>query len=104
MASIALGQIPDDLAITLVRGADFIASISTRDSSDWPDGLIVTVAFDDEDSTVFTADVTGPTIAFDVDKAIVETLIDATPRLARLFYIDGDTDLLWAVGRPRFRG
>lgn len=104
--TINLGQVPEALGVTLVEEGDFIGSITNNDDPatgippDWPAGLVVTIKFNDPAATVFTATVTGPTIAWNVDKALVNTLIAAAPKMAWLNYKDGARDIPWARGRP----
>lgn len=93
-----LGNQPLPMSVTLIRGGDFVTSLVRTDGDDWPDTAGAHLDFDDDDATSWVATVAGPAISWAVDKVDVAALIERSPQNARLFYIDGDTDLVWGVG------
>lgn len=100
MDTIKLGHKPQKLEVELVQNADFVSGITRTNGSDWPVGLEVRIVFNDKAGTTFDGAVTGPSIEWNVDKAVVNTLIAKRPTWAWLYYKDGSLDLTWAHGSP----
>ena len=99
MADLTFGARPHNLAVILERDTDFNQDILTGDDSDWPDGIALQLRFSDDDATIWTAAVDGPTATWSKDKADVNTLLDAlngsgNRKRVRLFADDN----LWAKG------
>lgn len=104
MADIDLGQDVKSLNVKLTQDTDFVAVMRRKDGSSWPAGLEVKLKFDDVDTTIFAADVSGSAISWSIDKTDVNSLIDRKPLTVQLTYRDPNIgtglDLVWAVGRP----
>lgn len=101
MATIALGDSIDDMSVTLPADADFVANLINQ-TGDWPDGIGAELHLIPADGStiVWTATVTGPTIAFYEAKTAVIAAIGQAPKSARLHYLDeSGHDLLWRKGR-----
>lgn len=98
--TIKLGQTPDRLEVTLVKGSDFVDGIDKTDGTDWPTGLEVKIVFNDRAKTTFQGAVSGPQISWSVPSDQVDALIARRPTWAILYYKDGDLDLPWGVGAP----
>lgn len=107
MASLTLGSAVDTLAVRLTEDADYVTGIDSLDG-DWPGTAVVSLVFNDTptapatDPTEWVATVVGDAISWNVDKAEVNALIarlpEGTKARARLLYVDGSTDLVWAQG------
>ena len=107
---IQLGTIPDQLSVVLVSGAGFYATIRNMDGP-WPEGAVLELRLGNKPPTVWTATITGADAVFDVDTTTVDSTIAALfetnatrrpqttkPPTARLFYMEGSTEMCWAVG------
>jgi hypothetical protein len=98
VAELTFGARPHSLAVILERDTDFNQDVLTGDGSDWPADLALQLRFSDDDATVWTATLDGPTATFSQDKAVVNALLDAiggaASRRVRLFADDN----LWAKG------
>lgn len=103
MADLNLGNAPDTLTVTLVRGADFVSGVDSLDG-DWPTGTVIRLVFNDSASTVWTATLEGAAATWEIDHAEVDALIgrmNPSKRRVRLVYADGPTELMWAIGIVR---
>lgn len=96
--SVSLGTVPDTLAVHLVTGGDFIATL-TNQGGDWATGAVVTLVFGDDAATTWTATIAGADATFNVDKAIADPIPHRTS--AELRYTLGDVDQVWARGSVR---
>jgi hypothetical protein len=96
--TVTLGARPDGLTVRLTTGADFIATL-TNQSGDWAEGATITLVFSDTEETVWPATITGADAAFNVDKAIADTIPNRTK--VDLKYTSGDIDQVWARGTVR---
>jgi len=97
-----LGSGPLPLHVTLTQDGDFICVIESQDG-DWPGTAVISILFNDDDVTTWTATLSTVDATFDVDKIEVNALIDKGPTRARLRYVDGSTDLIWAQGSVSVR-
>lgn len=89
-----LGNTPQDMVVQIAEGADFVSTIR-RDDGDWPDGIVIELRIGD---TTWPSTIVGDEARWNVDKDIVAPVLDNAFAPARLYYIDGDTELLWAKG------
>lgn len=102
--AISLGAEPDTLTVHLSPGADFDSTLVLLDDdgaeTDWPVGTVITLRFAKTAATetVWTATIDGAEATFSVDKATVDTLLAQNRKTARLYYVNGTDDLLWASG------
>jgi hypothetical protein len=91
------------LTINLTRDADWIRKFVATGGDTFPAGCVVEIRWYDEagdlidTGTTWQATVTPTEANWNIDKAEVNTLIAAAPAKAKLFYIDGTIDLLWAM-------
>lgn len=95
---ITLGNETDQLEVVLTRDSDFVSTLTNKDGNWSPTCTIEIRIGSGDDQIVWPANIVDDIAAFDVDKAAVNILHDATVKLARLFYIDGTADLCWATG------
>jgi len=101
-----MGAVPERLTVNLVPGADFVIALDSKDQTgeplDWPDTATISLVFNDTEGTIWPATVSGPTAAWNVDKAEVDALLSRYPSRSsirvRLVYVDGSVDLVWAKG------
>lgn len=108
--SIDLGYIPSPFVIHLAPDgdADFTQTLSTLDGSDWPAGITVALKLGSvetpvADWTSWPATVDGPTISWNVDKAVVVALGPKTSLRAKIAYTDGaSADVTWMSGSVRW--
>lgn len=103
MATLNLDQKPEELRVGLVAGADFIRTLESEDG-DWPGTAVIKLIFNDTDATTWTATIAGADATWNIDKAVVDALIADAPTRAKVTYVDGPVDLLWAVGGVTLRG
>lgn len=103
-----IGTEPEALALHLSRDADFghkFESYVGEVPTDYPPGTAIRLDITDDTGTVldtWSATVAGNTATFAVDKADVNTVLDlAGPKYARLYYVNGTDDDLWAAGPVR---
>ncbi len=101
MESFTLGSDPATMTVKVTRGADF-GSVLTNTAGDWNPGAAVELRIG---STVWSATLDGADATFSVDKAAVDAMLSTeTARWARLFYVEGASDVLWAEGRVVVNG
>lgn len=106
---LTLGADPDRMTVHLTRGADFrpkLESYAGDTPTDYPAGTTIRLDVEnDSGSTVlatWTATVTGNVAQFAVDKAAINTLLaQPGPKRARLYFVNGTDDDLWAYGPVR---
>jgi len=84
------------MMLQLAAEADFFATLVRNDGVTWPDGVTVEIAIDDNDP--WPAVLNGPRAVWEVDETDVATVIEASPKKARLYYTEGDVRVLWASG------
>jgi hypothetical protein len=98
--TITLGSVPESLRVELTRGGDFIQTLESEDAEgvavDWVDGEVVTLVFDTGD--VWAATLSTNEATWNVDKAVVEALLDDGARRVMLLYTADGADLPWAKG------
>lgn len=103
--SIELGSTPDTLTVHLSTGADFDSTLVLLDDDDaeldWPVGTQITLRFAKSGTVeeVWTATIDGAEATFSEDKAVVDSLIAERRSSARLYYVNGTEDILWASGK-----
>lgn len=103
--AITLGAQPDTLTVHVSAGADFEATLVLLDDAgaemDWPVGTNITLRFAKAAATetVWAATITGSEATFAEDKVSVDALIASKRATARLFYVNGTDDILWASGK-----
>jgi hypothetical protein len=88
------------MTINLTRNTDFIRRIETVSPEVFPVGCVVELRWYQSNGSLidtWAATVTSTQADWNVDKADVDTLIALVPDKAKLFYIDGTVDLLWAL-------
>jgi hypothetical protein len=100
--SFTLGVEPESFTVILSPGADFVSTITASDGDPWG-SAVVSLVFDDDDETTWSATVASDELRWNVDKVAVDALIAASPSHVRLTFVDGTTDLLWAKGRVSVR-
>lgn len=97
---IHLGLVPQQLTVTLVSGADFVAALVS--DSAWPVGVGIELHLlgGASGSVVWPAIITGVRADWDVPAEDVQTALSGQPGTAHLVYAEADgTVLLWAKGR-----
>jgi hypothetical protein len=94
--SLTLGATPAALTLVLSRNADFVASLTRADGTPFPDGSEISIVIDG--GSPLTGTITGPTVSWEVDEAVVGTIIAASPKQARMYYELDETKVLWATG------
>lgn len=98
-----LGREPERLQVHLSRDADFRVTLSASEA--YPAGSAVSLEVALGDGTVvdtWSASVSGADAVFDVDKTAVNAVLATTgPKQARLYFVNGTDDDLWAHGRVR---
>jgi len=92
-----LGSAPEKFKVVVSAGSDFFSALTRSDGQPWPDGAELIIDFGDA-APAWHAALAGATATWAVDEADVDALIAAKPKKVRLFYVDGDTRLLWAQG------
>lgn len=92
--TVTLGAVPQQMTLALVEGGDFVCTLVSGDG-DWPATAQVAI---DVGGQTWAGTLAGADARFDVDKALVATVIAAKPRRFTLRYVDGTTDLTWGVG------
>lgn len=101
MPDLTLGAKPKTLRVELVAGADFVTGLRSEVSgvwTDWEVGTELSIVFNDPDETTWTANIDGSLAQWNEDEADVDALIEAHPRKAKLWYVNGPVKLLWAMG------
>lgn len=93
-----LGSAPDTLKVVLVKGADFVSTLTRKDGTDWPVDTEVVLEFKTTSPVSWSATLTGSSAMWNVDQADVDALIAAKPRSVKLWYVEGEVRLLWAQG------
>lgn len=96
--SFTLGYTPEKFKLALTAGSDFFSALTRSDGASWPDGTQLVLEFDTGAS--WPAALSGATATWDIDQDVVDAVIAARPRKVRLWYVDGETRLLWAQGAP----
>lgn len=100
------GFVAEPMVLHLMTAdADFIQTIQTSDGSDFPDGAAVTLKIGTASPTLWSATITGPSAAWNVDKAVVAALVPGTALLAHVLYADDSgADLVWFSGKVKWHG
>lgn len=94
--AVKLGLTPEQLTVILTRDADFVAVMRRSDGTPWESGVELSLDFGTAGQ--WPATLTADKAEWQVDAAVVNTLLDARPRGVRLWYVNGTTKLLWASG------
>lgn len=102
-----IGFTPYKVEVELIKAdSDFVATIRTSDSSNFPAGAAVTLKFLTDPVTTWPATVSGATATWGVDKTLVATLLAASAGAAvkaTIIYSDGaGVDLEWFSGKVRW--
>lgn len=93
-----LGYTPEKFRLVITAGSDFYAPLTRSDGVPWPAGCQLVLDFDN--GTTWPATLQGANATWDVDQDDVDALIATRPRKVRLWYVEGETRLLWAQGAP----
>lgn len=103
MADLALGTAPLSLDVLLPRDADFIATLTRDDDVAWADTATVFLQFNFRNAPAqqWDAELDGASVLFNVDKVEVNAVLDARPSNVKLWFIDGDVEVLWASGKVK---
>lgn len=103
MADIVLGARPKTVEVILTKDADFFTTLTKEDGTDWSAGTQIKLTIG---SSSFDAIIDGPDAHFSIDSTIVNQLIAKRTHniLAKLFYINGLTEICWAVGAVNANG
>lgn len=98
--TLTLGATPKALMVNLVTDADFVQQLTRSGTSPWPTGAELRLEFTHRDATTTTwsATLANQTAVWNVDKAEVNVVIAKGVRVARLRYVQGALDLVWATG------
>lgn len=92
-----LGYAPEKFKLTVTAGADFFQALTRSDDVPWSSTAELILDFDNA-APAWHATLSGATATWDVDQTEVDALIAARPRKVRLYYVDGETRLVWGVG------
>lgn len=92
--TIVLGSAPEKLVVLLVKDSDFFSTLRSAEG-EWPATAVIELRIAD---TTWTAILDGEDAIFNEDKVDVNQLIASKPRIARLYYTDGDADICWGIG------
>lgn len=106
-----LGFAPENFSVLLSAGSDFVAALRRSDNTAWPAGITLTLDFGavtnpatpdaDPVPVQWAATLNGPTATWDVDETQVALALLATK--VRLWYVEGETRLLWASGAVKVK-
>lgn len=98
--ALVLGSTPEELRVTLVRGADFVSTLRRKDGSNWPAGSQVLLEFikSTPPNVEWSATISTSTVVWNVDQVEVDALIAVKARAVKLWYVEGGLRLLWAQG------
>jgi hypothetical protein len=96
-----MGYAPQDFLVVLTPGADFVSALARPDEAAWDPGLRLTLDLGPDHQ--WDAELSGQTATWLVDSEDVDAALASNPSSARLWYVDGETRLLWAVGRVSVR-
>lgn len=94
MTKVTLGFTPHDLDVILTRGADFFTTIKKK-TGDWDPGVAITLVLG---GTSFPFTIDGDDATLVIDKADVETVINARTTKAKVLYNQGSADVTWMMG------
>lgn len=101
MASpIQLGFSPVSMTLALANSADFVTTLQSQDG-DFPTSAAISI---EVGTSTWTATIVGNEARFNVDQTEVDVVIAQSPRHFRLWYVDGETRLLWGSGTVLVRG
>ena len=92
--SITLGTTPENLTVVLTKDADFFTVLENADGN-WSGTAQIELRFGD---IVWSSTIAGADATFNIDADQVNDIITARIQRAKLFYIDGDTEICWALG------
>lgn len=102
MNELQVGQQPADLTVRLTPGADLFATLRRDDGTSWQAGDTMWLEF------VYGAGVPvdrvdlvldGTDARLEIDALVIDQLISKRPRKVKLWYENGATRLLWALGK-----
>lgn len=93
--SITLGTAPQKLNVLLTKDADFFTTLRSSDG-DWPGTARIELRLG---SIVWEAEITGTDAVISVDFVEVNKVYSSPIQQAKLFYIDGTTDICWGLGK-----
>lgn len=99
--SITLGTVPENLTVVLTKDADFFTTLENADG-DWSVTAEIKLIFSTE--TEWSATISGDEATFNENYTEVNTVLAAKPLWVKLFYIDGTTEICWAMGEVQPNG
>lgn len=91
-----LGYKPEKFKVEMSANSDFTAALVRSNGTDWPAGSTLSLSF--EGGQDFAAALDGTTATWLIDEADVNALIAIKPKSVKLWYVEGSTRLLWAIG------
>ena len=92
--SIPFGFKPTNISVFLSKDGDFFTTLQNADGN-WSGTAQIELRFG---TTVWSSVISGEDAVFDIDSVQVNEVIASKVRNARLFYIDGDTEIVWGEG------
>lgn len=93
--SVILGRPPEKLKVTVSPGSIFASSIRRADGQSWREGVQLVLDFG---TVEWTAQTSGDLALWGESAAEVDAMLATRPRGVKLWYVDGDTRVLWASG------
>lgn len=92
-----IGSRPKSLTVNLTRDSDLLCSLKATEA--YETGTTIELELKTKtDTHTYEATIVTDTATFNVDYLEVNQILDEGPTTARLFYYQGDVDLLWAKG------
>lgn len=91
-----LGYKPEKFTFEVSPGSDFFGGLEREDGTDWPAGSQVELEVVGGES--FDAALTGAVASWVIDETKVDEIIALKPKKIRIWYIEGETRLVWAIG------
>lgn len=98
--TLTLGAVPKALMVNLVTDADFVQQFTRSGDTPWPNDAELWLEFvhADRTSTNWAATLSNQTAVWNVDRVEVNEVIAKRVRSVKLWYKQGDFDLVWASG------
>lgn len=92
--SVKLGYSPASMTLTLTEGGDFVTTLVSQDG-DWPVTAVISI---EVGAATWIATLSTNEARFNVDQIEVDAVVAEEPRSFSLWYVDGETRLLWGRG------